>query len=161
MKRENNNLFDRNSNLERIIADNRAEINQLNGKQESMKFETDARNNKQETEIFSLNKLTEDLRETKANLESQLSDQTNKRQRTEATLEETKQNMEHSIRGLQANIDKNNQDIQSLQSRLNSTSEAYNETYRDNEKILREYDEYKTKHLELMNSKDTDIAELN
>lgn len=79
MKRENNNLFDRNQNLERIIADNRAEINQLNGKYESIKFETDARNNKQETEIFSLNKLSEDLRESKSNLESQLSDQTNKR----------------------------------------------------------------------------------
>jgi len=79
MKRENNNLFDRNQNLERIIADNRAEINQVTGKYESMKFETDARNNKQETEIFTLNKLSEDLRENKSNLESQLSDQTNKR----------------------------------------------------------------------------------
>lgn len=79
MKRENNSLFDRNQNLERIVADNRTEINNLNGRLESLKFETDARNNKQETEIFSLNKITEDLRETKANLESQLSDQTNKR----------------------------------------------------------------------------------
>lgn len=66
-----------------------------------------------------------------------------------------------TIRQLQSNIDKNNYDIQSLQTRLNSTSEAYNETYRDNEKILREYDEYKQKHLELMNNKDSEIAELN
>jgi len=79
MKRENNSLFDRNQNLERIVADNRSEINNLNGRLESLKFETDARNNKQETEIFSLNKISEDLRETKANLETQLSDQTNKR----------------------------------------------------------------------------------
>lgn len=37
MKRENNSLFDRNQNLERIIADNRTEINNLNGKWEMLK----------------------------------------------------------------------------------------------------------------------------
>jgi len=79
MKRENNNLFDRNQNLERIVSDNRQEINNLNGKYESLRYESDARNNKQETEIFTLNKISEDLRENKSNLESQLSDQTNKR----------------------------------------------------------------------------------
>lgn len=160
-KRENSNLFERNTNLERIISDNRNEINSLNSNLESLKFNTDARNNKQESEIFALNKNNEELRDHKANLDSQLSDQTGKRFRTEQLMEDNKQQADHTVRNLQSNIDKNNYDIQSLQTRLNSTAEAYNETYRDNEKILREYDEYKQKHMELMANKDGEISELN
>lgn len=110
----------------------------LTNKHDSYRYEMEAIKGKLETDIFSLSKFVEELKEQKGQLERNLNDQTSKRIKTETHCEDNKSSYDIQSRTMTSSIDKLNFDINNLQSRLNTTTEHYNECYRDNEKILRE-----------------------
>jgi hypothetical protein len=53
-----------------------------------------------------------------------------------------------------------NSEIEELQKKYNNNNNLYTDIYRDNERILREFDENKTHNLSIQNNKDTDIDNL-
>lgn len=123
-------------------------------------YENQYEKSKQEKESEYITNKNREISKQTQNLEIELKDLYRKKYESESIFKDNKANYEHKINEYRFILNRLNSEYEELNKKFENMNTLYTNTYRDNERILKEFDEYKRLQTNIQNGKDNDINNL-
>jgi hypothetical protein len=111
-------------------------------------------------EAESLKQRLRDQTNSNENLEQELNDVQKRKMEQEISWKEERSELERQLNDLKHNLSKLQNDNEESVKKLNLVTENYKEAYKDNELILRDFDEFKRHQGQILSQKDSEINSL-
>jgi len=125
-----------------------------------MQYEHNYQLNKMNKEAESLKQRLRDQTNSNENLEQELNDVQKRKMEQEISWKEERAELERQLNDLKHNLSKLQNDNEESVKKLNVVTENYKEAYKDNELILRDFDEFKRHQGQILSQKDSEINSL-